>query len=121
MLNRIVVFLLISFLPGFSLAGVQNHADMKGFVVNVSRDGMLIVSIEHRAEIVRLAGIAYPDEDERGIDDIIDFVRAMVLNKTVRIERLGKDQWGNILGRIYLKTNCLNEALIHAGLADPAQ
>ncbi len=120
MLKRIVVLLVVCFFPTVSPAGVQNHAEIKGIVVNVSSDGLLIVSIDHRAEIVRLAGIAYPNEEGQADNGVRDFVRALVLNKTVRIERLGKDHWGNILGRIYFDQSCLNEALIQAGLAEPA-
>ncbi len=66
------------------------------------------------------ANIAYPNEAAQADNGARDFFRAFVLNKTVRIERLGKDQWGNILGRIYLYKSCLNEALIQAGLGEPA-
>jgi endonuclease YncB( thermonuclease family) len=120
MLYRIVVSLLICLMPICVLAGVRHQEYVKAFVVNVSRDCQLIVSIDHQAEIVRLAGIDFSNEDFRKKEDARDFVRSRVLNKTVRIELLGKDPRGNLFGRIYVKQFCLNEALIHEGLAAPA-
>lgn len=86
----------------------------------MASDGTLIVSIDHRAEIVRLAGISFPKDGGEGNHDAIALVRAMVLNKTVRIQSLGKDLKGYILGRIYCGDRCLNEVLIQNGLAQPA-
>jgi endonuclease YncB( thermonuclease family) len=120
MLNRIIALLLICCLPTFSLAGVGHQTEVEGFVVNVSDDCRLIVSIDHQAEIVRLVGINYLTEDSPEIQDARDFIRSSVLDKTVRIELLGKDPRGNILGRIYINKRCLNDTLIQAGLAEPA-
>lgn len=120
MLNRIVALLLVCLFPSFTLAGVNHRAYVKAFVVNVSDDCQLIVSIDHRAEIVQLAGIDYSNNGFRQMRDARDFVRSNVMNKNVRIELLGKDPRGNLFGRIYIDKFCLNEALIHAGLAKPA-
>lgn len=121
MLKRIVVLFLICFTATFTLAGVQKQTDVKGFVVNVTSDCLLVVSIDHEAEIVRLAGVAYANDQGKPNGGTRDFIRAMVLNKSVRIEELGEDQRGDILGRIYVDKNCLNEALIQAGLAKPVR
>jgi endonuclease YncB( thermonuclease family) len=120
MLYRIAFSLLICLMPIRVFAGVTHQGDVKGFVVNVSHDCQLIVSIDHQAEIVRLAGIDFSNEDFREKADAREFVRSRVMNKTVRIELMGKDPRGNIFGRIYVKQFCLNEALIQEGLAAPA-
>lgn len=117
-LKRIAVLLLVCFAPTFALAGVGQKDRVKGFVVNVSDDCQLIVSIDHRAEIVRLAGIDFSNGNYREKLDARDFIRSRVMSKTVRIKIEGKDYRGNLLGRIYIKKICLNEALIQAGLAE---
>lgn len=75
-------------------------------------DCTLVVYIDHRAEIVRLDGISFPNEGGEGNHSAIVLVRAMVLDKTVRIQSFGKDLKGYILGRIYYGNSCLNEALV---------
>jgi endonuclease YncB( thermonuclease family) len=119
-LNRIAFLLLICFSPALALAGVDQEAGVKGFVVNVSNDCQLIVSIDHHAEIVRLAGIDFSDENPRDKQNARDFVRSRVMSKTVRIEPVGKDHRGNLIGRVYINKTCLNEALIREGLAESA-
>jgi endonuclease YncB( thermonuclease family) len=121
MLNRIAFLFLVCLVPAVALAGVQKRTEVKGFVVNVSDDCMLIVSIDHEAQVVRLAGIAYPQDQGRHLQDAIEFVRSMVMSKKVLIESLGTDPSGNILGRIHIGAICLNDALIQAGLAQPKQ
>jgi endonuclease YncB( thermonuclease family) len=121
MLNRIVLLALVLSSLTFSLAGAQNNKEVQGFVVNVAGDGTLVVSVDHRAELVRLAGITFPNEGGQDSHAARAFVSAMVLHKTVRIQSLGKDLQGYILGRIYCGNRCLNEALIQNGLAQPAQ
>jgi endonuclease YncB( thermonuclease family) len=121
MLNRIAVLLLVFLAPILSPAGAHSQAELEGFVVNVTRDGLLIVSINQVAEIVRLAGIDYPQEDEPDPENMINFSRSSVMNKTVRIQRIGTDSRGNILGRVYIENRCLNDDLIHAGLVQPVR
>lgn len=120
MLNRIALLVLVFSSLTFSLAGAQNQKEVQGFVVNVASDCTLVVSVDHRAELVRLAGITFPNEGRQDNHAAKAFMRAMVLNKTVRIQSLGKDFQGYILGRIYCGNRCLNEALIRNGLAQPA-
>ncbi len=117
MLNRIVLFLLIWLSSAFSLAGTQNHVEVKGIVFNVCDDYSLVVSIDHRAEIVVLSGIAFAKDDGQDNQGVRNFIRALVLNKAIRIQPLGRDPWGHLLGRIYFDDICLNDALIRAGLA----
>lgn len=117
MLNRIAVLMLVCFAPALAFAGFGQKDKVEAFVVNVSDDCQLIVSIDHQAEIVRLAGIDFSKEDARERLDARDFVYSRVMNKTVRIELEGKDVRGNLLGRIYIKEFCLNKALVQAGLA----
>ncbi len=117
--NRNLLLLLVWLSPSFALATVQDTATLEGNVVSVSVDCRLIVSIDHQAEIVRLFGIDYSNEESRRIQDAREFVRSKVMSKTVRIEHLGKDSRGQIIGRIYIDDCCLNEALIQAGLAEP--
>lgn len=112
--------MLVCFAPTLALAGIGQKKEVEAFVVNVSDDCQLIVSIDHQAEIVRLAGIDFSKEDSRERLDARDFVYSRVMNKTVRIELEGKDARGNLLGRIYISEFCLNDALIQAGLAETA-
>jgi endonuclease YncB( thermonuclease family) len=118
-LSRIAVVFLFWLVPAFAIAGIQMGTEVRGFVVDVSSDCMLIVSIDNEAEIVRLAGIAYPEDARRDLRDAVKFVSLRVLDKKVRIECLGRDPLGNILGRIYIDHSCLNDAVIQAGLALP--
>jgi hypothetical protein len=121
MLNRIAFLFLVCLMPAVALAGVQKRTEVKGFVVNVSDDCMLIVSIDHEAQVVRLAGIAYPQDQGQELQQVREFVRSMVISKKVLIECLGRDVSGNILGRIHIGAICLNDALIRTGLAQPKQ
>jgi endonuclease YncB( thermonuclease family) len=119
MLNRIAILILIFFMPTASLAGVEEHTEMKGFVLNVSSDCLLIVSIDNEGTIVRLAGVAYLEDKDRDLKDAREFVSSMAMSKPVWIEYLGRDRSGILLGRVYIDNVCLNDALIQAGLAHP--
>ena len=121
MLNRIVVFLMICFTATFAFAGAQHESGVKGYVVSVTRDCLLVVSIDHEAEIIRLAGIAYPEDETLANGNLREFIRAKIANKTVRIERLGRDRRGHTLARVYRDRQCLNDSLIQAGLVQPAR
>jgi endonuclease YncB( thermonuclease family) len=116
MLNRIVVLILICLMPIPSLAGVQKHIEVKGYVLNVTSDCLLIVSIDNEATTVQLAGVGYPDDDVYDFKDAREFVRTMAMSRTVRIERIGYRS-RVLLGRVYIDNVCLNDALIQAGLA----
>ena len=117
MLNRIVVLLLLCLMPTSSLAGVQERIEVNGYVLNLSSDCLLIVSIDNEAAIVRLAGVAYPEDDRRYFNEAREFVSSMAMSKTVHIEYLGRDRSGIKLGRVHIDNVCLNDALIQAGLA----
>jgi endonuclease YncB( thermonuclease family) len=121
MLNRIVVFLMICFTATFAFAGTQHKSEVIGYVVYVTRDCLLVVSIDHEGEVVRLAGITYPEDQTQAQGDLREFIRARVENKNVRIERLGQDRRGNTLGRIYHDGQSLNDSLIQIGLVQPAR
>ena len=119
MLNRIAVLLLIFLIPTPSLAGVQERTEVKGYVLNVSSQCLLIVSIDNEGAIVRLAGIALPEVEDRDFKDAREFVSSIAMSKTVRIECLGRDRSGILLGRVHIDNVCLNDALIQSGLAHP--
>lgn len=99
--------------------GIQKQHYLDGMVVNVSNDCLLIVSIDHKAEIVRLADIVYPDQDERALQAIVEFTRSMVMDKKIRIHNLGRNARGNILGRVFIDERCLNRELLMTGLVLP--
>lgn len=120
MLNRIALLVLVILSLTFTVAGAESIKEVQGFVVNVASDATLIVSIDHQAEIVRLAGITFPEDGGEDSHAAIALMRAKVLNKTVRIQSLGKDLKGYLLGRIYCGDSCLNEVLIQEGLAQSA-
>jgi endonuclease YncB( thermonuclease family) len=119
MLIRMVVVLLFFLSPATSLAGNQGLSELNGFVVNVTGNGLLVVAFDHQAEIVRLAGIAYPSDPEEQLNDVVEFARAMVMDKDIRVQSLGYDPKGNILGRVFVGNRSLNQALLKAGLVQP--
>lgn len=90
------------------------------------KDGnhLRVVDGKGTVHLVRLAGCDAPELTQPSGVEARDRVRALVLNKTVRIVHRYFDEAGRILGKIYVEQTWVNEVLVREGLAwfaDPDQ
>jgi endonuclease YncB( thermonuclease family) len=86
-------------------------------VVNVMTGDILIVSIDHRAEVVHLYGIDCPERGQAGWLKARDYTEQMVLYKQVVLEPVGATRAGTIQAKVYVGELCINDALADMILA----
>jgi len=98
-------------------AGGQPGRWVRALVVNVDDGDTLIVSIDHTAAIVDLAGLSCPIEGQPRQDRARQFTRERVMNQWIRIVPEGETRLGHIVGWVYYGDHCLNQELIAHGLA----
>ena len=86
-------------------------------VINVI-DGDTI-KVEHQGSVIkiRLSGIDAPETNQSYGPESRDFLKSMILNKTVNIEGNKKDRYGRIIADIILDKVRLNKLLLEEGLA----
>jgi endonuclease YncB( thermonuclease family) len=90
---------------------------LKARVVNVMTGDTLIVSIDHRAEVVNLYGVECPGRGEAGWVKARDYTEQMVLYKQVLVEPVGAKGAGTIQAKVYVGDLCINDALADMILA----
>ena len=107
-----VLFLMVA------LSGTATASDpLQVRVVNVLSCDMLVVSVDNRAEIVHLYGVASPERDQLGWFKARDYTRQMVLHKLVEMESIDSKQTGTIQAKVYVGDTCINDALADMLLA----
>ena len=72
---------------------------------------VLIVSIDHRAEVVHLYGVECPERGEAGWLKARDCTEQMVLYKQVVLEPVGPMQARTIQAKVYVGDQCVNDEL----------
>jgi hypothetical protein len=90
---------------------------VKGRVVNVMTGDILIVSVDHRAEVVHLYGVECPERGEAGWLKARNYTEQMVLYKQIVLEPVGAQRAGTIQAKVYVGELCINEALADMILA----
>jgi hypothetical protein len=86
-------------------------------VVNVMTGDILIVSIDHRAEVVHLYGVACPERGEAGWLKARDYTEQLVLYKQIVLEPVGAQRAGTIQAKVYVGELCINDAVADRILA----
>ena len=84
---------------------------VKGRVVNVMTGDILIVSVDHRAEVVHLYGVKCPERGEAGWLKARNYTEQMVLYKQIVLEPVGTQRAGMIQAKVYVGDQCVNDAL----------
>lgn len=84
---------------------------LKARVVNVMTGDILIISIDHRAEVVHLYGVECPERGEAGWLKARNYTERMVLYKQIVLEPVGAQRVGMIQAKVYVGELCINDAL----------
>ena len=103
----ISVLLLVTFVANGFQANVINVTD--GDTIKVKHQGSVIK--------IRLSGIDAPETNQSYGPESRDYLKSIILNKTVSIEGNKKDKYGRIIGDVVLDKIWLNKLLIEEGLA----
>jgi hypothetical protein len=90
---------------------------VKARVVNVMTGDILIVSIDHRAEVVHLYGVKCPERGETGWLKARNYTEQLVLYKQIVLEPVGAQRAGAIPAKVYVGKLCINDALADMILA----
>ena len=114
-----VVLLLLILLPVAAGSDTQQDPMLTGYVLNVTYDGAMVVKVDIRAEVYLLCGVRFPEPQDNHWMEARRLCRKMVMNKSVTIEPMGTDRWGQKLARNYIDGSCLNDELLAKGLAMP--
>jgi endonuclease YncB( thermonuclease family) len=111
MLNKIASYtiLLIRLLPVSALA----EREVK--VVDVFDGDTLIVSLDGRAEIIRLFGVDSPDKEQPFGLEARSYTSDMVSGRVIQIIPIEKSRYEMV--KVYYENKCLNEELLKAGYA----
>ena len=90
-------------------------ADWEVKVVDVFDGDTLIVSLEGRAEIIKLFGVDSPEKEQAFGLDARSFTSDLVSGKIIRVEPIEKGRYEMV--KVYVEDKCLNEELLRAGFA----
>jgi endonuclease YncB( thermonuclease family) len=111
MLKRIASYsiLLIGLFPVLAIA----EREVK--VVDVFDGDTLIVSLQGRAEIIKLFGVDSPDKEQPFGLEARSFASDMVSGRVIQIISIEKSRYEMV--KVYYENKCLNEELLKAGYA----
>ena len=111
MLKKIASYtiLLIGLFPGSALA----EREVK--VVDVFDGDTLIVSLDGRAEIIKLFGVDSPDKEQPFGLEARGFASDMVSGRVIQVISVEKSRYEMV--KVYYENKCLNEELLKAGYA----
>ncbi len=90
-------------------------ADWEVKVVDVFDGDTLIVSLEGRAEIIKLFGVDSPEKEQAFGLDARSFTSDLVSGKIIKVESIEKGRYEMV--KVYVEDKCLNEELLRAGFA----
>jgi endonuclease YncB( thermonuclease family) len=88
-----------------------------GVVVNIIQGDIVVVWDMGNQIKIRLYGIDTPNEEQPFFQPAIKSTADIVFNKTLKVIPYDTDTTGLIHGIIYIKDQCLNETLVHQGMA----
>jgi len=112
---RHIIFYLIITLTLSSISVAQEP--ILGVVVNVASGDTVTVWEKGKQYIIRLYGIDIPDDKQNFGQKAKKFTSDLVFNKDLIVIPKGIDQYGRIIGIIYIGKKCLNEEIIKKGLS----
>ena len=100
------------------IVGCTALQTLTGRVVGVVDGDTVTVLIEgNKQERIRLLDIDAPETGQPFSEKSRQFLSGMVAGKTVTVEYAGRDQYGRILGTVFVDGKNVNEELVKAGLA----
>jgi micrococcal nuclease len=100
--------------------GLSAHAQPQAFtaqVVAVHDGDTITVRTEAKTLKVRVAGVDCPEIGQPWSSRAKQFTSQLVFGKTVTVETHGTDQYGRMIGRVFVDTRDLSEELLRAGMA----
>jgi len=111
-MKKILVFLLI-LLTGCS---INNPSQLYKVESVIDGDTIILATGEH----VRLLGIDTPERGECYYQEATDFLKSLLINKLVSLERdkTNKDTYGRLLRYVYLDGEDINILMIEKGYAE---
>ena len=110
-------FYLLAVILSFLIPSSIFAVDITGKVVGIA-DGDTITVLQNKQQIrIRLAGIDTPEKRQDFGSRAKKFTSDQVFKKQVRVEKMGTDRYGRIIGMIFYEGSCLNEDLVRAGYA----
>lgn len=68
---------------------------------------------------IRLARIDTPERGQPGFDEAGDFLRELILGKTVTLKTYKASKWGYFLGDIILDGEDINQRMLNEHMAKP--
>lgn len=80
-------------------------------------DTVLIARAGHKPEKVRMLNIDAPEKDQAYGAQSKQSLAGLVLKKKVRVEIAAHDQYGRLLGQLYVDGNNINEEQVKRGMA----
>lgn len=114
-MTKLLIYVLFLMVALSSTAAASDRLNAR--VVNVMTGDMLIVSIDHQAEVVHLYGVDCPARGKSGWLKARDYTEQMVLYKQVVVEPVGAQRAGTIQAKVYIGDTCINDALADKILA----
>lgn len=105
--------IIILFLANLSFAQESIH----GVVINVTSGDIVTVWEKEKQYKIKLYGIDTPEKKQAFGMKAKKFTANMVFNKSLTVLPKDIDQYGRIVGVIYIAQKCLNEELVKNGLA----
>jgi len=111
------LFVGLFFINPILVGPTEARGPIHGVVVNVKDGDTVTVWEDEKLYPVRLYGIDAPQKDQGCWQEAKLFISRMVFNKDLVVTPMGIHSDGSILGIIYIKQACVNEALVKNGLA----
>lgn len=108
-----ILFLLVSCNPP-----AEKKDSITGKVVSVADgDTMTILTGGDNRIKIRLLGIDAPERGQDFGSKAREFLNDLCYGKTVTVEKNGEDQYGRLLGVVYIDGENVNEKMVRNGLA----
>lgn len=111
MMKKIVLYTILL----MGLFPLSAPAEWEVKVVDVFDGDTLIVSLDGRAEIIRLFGVDTPEKGQPFGLEARGFTSDLVSGRVIRVEPIEKSRYEMV--KVYFEDKCLNEELLRAGYA----
>lgn len=108
-MTKLLTYVLLLMVASSTIATAQSPLEAR--VVNVLAGDLLIVSIDHEAEVVHLYGVDCPKRGQTGWLEARNYTEQMVLYKQIVLEPVGPSRAGTLQAKVYLGDTCVNDAL----------
>ena len=100
------------------LIGWAASETITGKVVRViDGDTLVLLVAGNKQERIRLADIDAPERGQEFSDKSRQLLSSLAAGKTVRVEYSSRDQYGRLLGTVYVGRKNINEEMVRQGLA----